>query len=141
MVLAEKILLLAVIAQVALTLGVLFILGRRRLPLITKKEIKISDIAVKSDAWPLTAQLASNNFQNQFQLPVLFYVLAAVALATNQATLWLAIGSCLFVATRYVHSIIHITKNRVYRRFYVYVSGLLVLAALWLGFAVQIILA
>jgi hypothetical protein len=141
MVMAEKILLLAVVAQVALTLGVLFILGRRRLPLVAAKQIKVSDIAVKTDAWPLPAQLASNNFQNQFQLPVLFYVLAAVALATNQASMWLAIGGCIFVATRYAHTFIHITKNRVYRRFYVYVSGLLVLTALWLGFAVQILFA
>lgn len=141
MAMAEKILLLSVIAQVALTLGVLFILGRRRLPLVATNKIKISDIAVKADAWPLPAQLASNNFQNQFQLPVLLYALAAIALATNQVSMWLAIGAAVFVATRYVHTIIHITKNRVYRRFYVYVTGLVILAALWLGFAVQILFA
>ncbi|MGJ8528347.1 MAPEG family protein [Maritalea sp.] len=137
MIFVEKLLLLAVFAQVFLTFLVLIILGRRRLPLVSSQQINVSDIAVESKAWPLSAQLASNNLANQFQLPVMFYALAAICLATNQTNLWLAILAVLFVFSRYIHTAIHITTNRVYRRFVAYVTGMAILAIMWLGFAIQ----
>ena len=106
-------------------------------PLVYGEKIKVADIALDGDAWPLSAKLASNNFANQFQLPILFYALAAINLATQQTALWLAILAVLFVITRYIHTAIHITKNRVFRRFFAYVTGMAILAIMWLGFAVQ----
>jgi len=133
----EKLLLIAVFAQVFLTFAVLIILGHRRVPLVYGEKIKVADIALDGEAWPLSAKLASNNFANQFQLPILFYALAAINLATQQTALWLAILAVLFVITRYIHTAIHITKNRVFRRFFAYVIGMAILAIMWLGFAVQ----
>lgn len=137
MVFVEKLLLIAVFAQVFLMFAVLFILGSRRLPLVFNKKIKIADVALDGEAWPLPAKLASNNFSNQFQLPMLFFALAGVALAIQQVSLWLAILAVLFVISRYIHTAIHITGNRVHRRFLVYVIGMAILALMWLGFAVQ----
>ncbi|MCZ4270998.1 MAPEG family protein [Maritalea porphyrae] len=134
---AEKLLLVAVFAQVFLTFAVLIILGYRRVPLVFQEKIKVADIALDGEAWPLGAKLASNNFANQFQLPIMFYALAAVALATEQVTMWLAILGVLFVLSRYIHAAIHISKNRVYRRFFAYVTGMVILAIMWLGFAIQ----
>ena len=134
---AEKLLLVAVFAQVFLTFAVLIILGHRRVPLVFQEKIKVADIALDGEAWPLGAKLASNNFANQFQLPIMFYALAAVALATEQVSLWLAILGVLFVLSRYIHTAIHISKNRVYRRFFAYVTGMAILAIMWLGFAIQ----
>jgi len=137
MISAEKLLLVAVFAQVFLIFGVLLILGRRRLPLVFTDQIKIADIAIDGQAWPLKAKLAANNFANQFQLPMLFFALAGVALATEQVKMWLAILAVLFVISRYIHTAIHITKNRVYRRFFAFVTGMVLLATMWLGFAIQ----
>lgn len=137
MISAEKLLLVAVFAQVFLTFAVLIILGHRRVPLVSQHKIKIADIALDGEAWPLTAKLASNNFANQFQLPILFYALVAIALATAQVSLLLAILGVLFVLTRYIHTAIHISKNRVYHRFFAYVTGMVILATMWLGFAIQ----
>jgi len=133
----EKLLLTAVFAQVFLTFSVLIILGHRRVPLVFGNKIKVSEIAIDGEAWPLSAKLASNNFANQFQLPVLFYALVALVFATGKVSMWLAILAVLFVASRYIHTAIHITKNRVYRRFIAYVTGLVLLATMWLGFAIQ----
>ena len=141
MILAEKILLLAAVGQVSLTMLVLYILGRRRLPLIAAKKIKIADIATGPDAWPLEAKLAHNNFANQFQLPVLFYALLALVVASGMATVWMAALAVAFVFSRILHTIIHITSNRVKRRFVIYVVGMALLGVMWLGFAIQIILA
>ena len=46
----------------------------------------------------------------------------------------------LFVGLRYAHAGIHVTSNRVHRRFIVYTAGLAVLALFWLWLILRILL-
>jgi hypothetical protein len=46
----------------------------------------------------------------------------------------------LFVALRYAHAAIHVTTNRVHRRFAVYTAGLVVLALLWLWLVLRLLI-
>ena len=80
MTLIEKALTLAIVLQVLLTLGILVWMGFERVPRVARGEIAVADIAVDRQAYPLQARLLSNSFDNQFQLPVLFYVAALLAL-------------------------------------------------------------
>ena len=139
--LADKLLVLAVGAQVLLTLSILVALGVERVPRIARGEIKVADIAVERTAYPLRARLLSNNLDNQFQLPVLFFVAALLALWTGASPWWEVLAAWLFVLLRYVHAAIHVTTNRVYRRFFAYAAGLAVLAVLWLMLLIRIITA
>lgn len=136
----EKLLVLAIAAQVLLTLGILLLLGRERVPAVMSGKVAIKDIAVESDAYPLHARLLSNNFDNQFQLPVLFYVAALVGLWAGGVGWVEVILAWAFVALRYVHAAIHVTTNRVHRRFAVYTAGLSVLGLLWLWLLVRVLL-
>jgi hypothetical protein len=139
--LTAKLLVLAISAQVLLTLLVLVLMGRERVPRVLSGEIKLDDIAVERTAYPLKARLLSNNFDNQFQLPVLFYVGALLALWLGAPSL-LEVGlAWLFVALRYVHAAIHIGANNVQRRFAAYSAGLAVLALFWLVLLLRILLA
>lgn len=139
--LADKLLVLAVGAQVLLTLSILVALGVERVPRIARGEIKVADIAVERTAYPLRARLLSNNLDNQFQLPVLFFVAALLALWAGASPWWEVLAAWLFVLLRYVHAAIHVTTNRVYRRFFAYAAGLAVLAVLWLMLLIRIIIA
>lgn len=139
--LADKLLVLAVGAQVLLTLSILVALGVERVPRIARGEIKVADIAVERTAYPLRARLLSNNLDNQFQLPVLFFVAALLALWAGASPWWEVFAAWLFVLLRYVHAAIHVTTNRVYRRFFAYAAGLAVLAVLWLMLLIRIIIA
>ena len=47
--------------------------------------------------------------------------------------------SWLFVLSRIVHAYIHVTSNRVPRRFFAFIFGVAVLAIMWVYFAVQIL--
>lgn len=137
----EKLLILAMAAQVLLTIAILVLMGRERVPRVMSGEIKVADIAVERSAYPLRAQLLSNNFDNQFQLPVLFYTGVLLAMITG-GTGWVeAILAWLFVALRYVHAAIHVTTNRVHRRFAAYSAGLAVLALFWLWLVFRILSA
>jgi len=138
--LIDKLLILAMVLQVLLTLVLLVWMGFERVPRVARGEIAVKDIAVDRNAYPLRARLLSNSFDNQFQLPVLFYVAVLLTLWSGGAG-WIEVMlAWLFVALRYVHAAIHVTTNRVYRRFAVYSAGLVVLALLWLWLVLRLVI-
>ena len=132
MTLTAKLLILAMALQVLLTMVILVLMGRERVPRVMSGEIPIADVAVERTAYPLRARLLSNNFDNQFQLPVLFYVAGLLVLWTGSVGWLELLLAWLFVGLRYVHAAIHVTSNAMLHRFAVYTAGLAVLAALWL---------
>lgn len=137
--LATLLILLALWTQGALTLALLVILGRRRVPLVMEKKIAVRDIALDTGPWPEDAQKASNAFDNQFQLPVLFAIGIAIAIYLGAG--WPeAVLAWVFVLSRIVHAAIHVTTNHVYRRFSAYVVGFGVLTALWIAILVRLVL-
>jgi len=77
---------------------------------------------------------AADNFRNLFEVPVLFYALVAVALATHQTPNWLVVGAWAFVALRVAHSFIHCTYNKVMHRLAAFVTGFALVVALWVSF-------
>ena len=139
--LIAKLLILAVAAQVFLTIAILVLMGRERVPRVMSGEIDVKAIAVERDAYPLKARLLSNSFDNQFQLPILFYVAALLALMLGGVTWLEVIAAWLFVGLRYAHAAIHVTTNHVLNRFAVYASGLAVLTILWLLVLFRLLLA
>jgi hypothetical protein len=139
--LTEKLLLLAIAAQVLLTLAILILMGRERVPRVMRGEISMADIAVDRSAYPLRARLLSNNFDNQFQLPVLFYAAAILALLIGPIGWAEAVLAWAFVALRYVHAFIHVTTNHVLSRFAAYAAGLAVLALFWLWLVIRILMS
>jgi hypothetical protein len=139
--LVDKLLILITAAQVFLTLAILVWMGMERVPRVMRGEIAVADIAVDRSAYPLRARLLSNNFDNQFQLPVLFYVAVLLSLAVG-GTGWVEVLlAALFVALRYLHAGVHVTSNAVFRRFGLYFSGLVVLGLLWLWLVLRILLS
>lgn len=77
---------------------------------------------------------AADNFRNLFEVPVLFYALTAVALATSHIPTWLVAGAWLFIALRALHSFIQCTYNKVMHRFPVFVASFFLIMALWVAF-------
>ena len=77
---------------------------------------------------------AADNFRNLFEVPVLFYALGAVALATQQTPGWLVVGAWAFVGLRVVHSFIHCTYNKVVHRLAAFLLSFMLLVALWVAF-------
>ncbi len=87
-----------------------------------------------------TLRQVSNAFANQFEVPVLFYVLTALALFTRKADLVFVILAWVFVLSRYVHAFVHVTSNNLKLRFPAFVVGVVVLLIMWVLFAFAILL-
>lgn len=77
---------------------------------------------------------ASDNYNHLFELPTLFYVLCILAISTQHIPSWLPILACLFAVSRIIHSTIQCTYNRVMHRFFIFIVGLVLLTAMWLGY-------
>jgi hypothetical protein len=132
--------LLPVFALILLTFGLNVWMGYARTSSIRRGEVKIRDIALGERNWSKETQQINNAFHNQFELPVLFYVLVAFALITRQADLVFVLMSWLFVALRYTHAYIMVTTNYVPRRAQVHFVAMIILALMWLIFALRILI-
>ncbi len=131
--------LLPVFVQVALTFVLLYWQGYVRVGHTSRGEVKIRDIALRQANWPEQATKLSNAFENQFELPVLFFVLVVLALFTRKADLVFVVLSWVFVLSRLVHAFIHVTTNRVSRRFFAYSVGSVTLLVMWTIFVLRIL--
>lgn len=125
-------LIVPVLVQIAWTLGILVMTGRMRAAAVRSGEVKLRQVALSNDAWPERIKAFGNNYANQFETPVLFYVLVGLALYTG-ATHWGAVTlAWAYVASRIGHTLVHTGANNVLLRFRIFVGGVFALIGLWL---------
>ena len=129
-----KPLLIPLLAQVALTFIVMVTMYHQRLSEMKKRKIapqtaksRSGMIGVLSDS-----ETSADNYANLFESPVLFYIAILLALILMLQDNILVVLSWCYVASRYVHSFIHITYNRVMHRFTVFIFSCFVLLAIWM---------
>jgi hypothetical protein len=101
-----------------LTLVVWIVMFRRRIGAIRTLGLNPTTRA-DLEAFPAPAVNASNNLQNLFELPVIFYavVLALLQMQVTRLDVVCAFG---FFVFRIAHSTIHCTYNHIMQRFTVY---------------------
>jgi hypothetical protein len=131
--------LLPLFIQVVLTLGLLLWLGYLRRNDLKSGKVKVEQIALREPNWTVRTQQVVNCFANQFELPVLFYVLTILEIITRQADLIFLILAWVFVLTRLMHALVHTTSNMVMRRGAWYGFGAVALLVMWIIFMVRIL--
>ncbi len=121
----------AMLTQGAIALVLVLIMGSIRVPMVASGRMRMGDIALSREPWPEHEKRVSNTFDNQFQLPVLFYVACGISLFLG--SIWIeAVVAGLFVASRIVHAAIFAWRNHVPSRFATYTIGLGLLILFWL---------
>jgi hypothetical protein len=133
--------LLPVFVLVGLAFGLLLWMAGARRGALVGGETRIGDIALGQPNWPARATQIGNCFSNQFEMPLLFYVLIAIALPLRHADLVIVMLSWVFVVTRFAHAGIFVTSNDLRQRSLAWFAGVLVLFAMWLYFALKILLS
>lgn len=129
-----------VFVQVLLTLLVMYVMAYRRFSAVRAGEIR-GPIELRQANWPQRALQAEYNFQNQFELPVLFYVLAILSIITRHADLFFVLMAWVFAVLRIAHAVVHLTTNTIAYRGGFFIAGALVLTVMWLVFMARIMLA
>lgn len=119
-----------VLAQVFLTLAMFILLGMRKVKAVKAGEVNRQQAALNNQVWPDAVVKVSNNIANQFEAPILFFVLCLTLHSINAADLVAVSLAWLFALIRYVHAFVHTGSNYVPTRFRVFMLGCLVLIAL-----------
>ena len=132
--------LLPVFVLVGLTFVLLLWMATARTRALTGREVSLKDIALGQQNWPERTTQIGNCFSNQFELPLLFYILIALALPLRRVDLFLVLMSWVFVVTRFAHAGIFVTSNDLNRRSLAWFAGVLVLFAMWIYFALKLLL-
>ena len=131
----SNVILAPLFAQILLTFIVWVTMYKTRVEEMKKKKIHPQSLVDKQEAAGLLKDSAwpANNFNNLFEIPVLFYLLTIVIYITQTADDIFLVLLSAFVLTRYIHSYIQITYNKIMHRFKVYfVSSTIV----WVGWVI-----
>jgi len=125
-----------VIAQALLAAAVAARLYAARVAEMRARRIPPQAIATsRTAAESLRNVAAADNFRNLFEAPVLFFAVCGALAITDTVTAAQLVLAWAYVALRTVHSVIHVTYNRVIHRLFAYVASMVCLYAMWALFA------
>ena len=126
-------------ALVALIFLVSMTLVQARLGHMQRQRPRAADFvdSEASRAYFRPVERPAANLANLFEMPVLYFALVPLMLATGLATLAQVVLAWLYVAARAAHSIAHIAGG-VRWRFALFLLSNALLAAMWIGFAIDV---
>jgi hypothetical protein len=101
--------------------------------------VRPDNIALREPNWSKRTTQLANAFSNQFELPVLFYVLTILEYVTHLAGIVFVALAWVFVIFRVLHAYVHVTSNVVRLRGMLYGVGALVLAIMWVIYIIEVL--
>jgi hypothetical protein len=131
--------LLPLFVEVILTFALMFWMGALRNGDFRSGAVKPQDVALREPIWPGRTAQAANSFSNQFELPVLFYVLTILEWVTRHVGYVFVILAWIFVICRVLQAYIHLTSNDYRLRSTFYSIGALVLMIMWALYIVEVL--
>ncbi len=119
-----------VLAQVILTIAMFIVLAARKARAIEAGLVDRKEAALDNRVWPAGVVQVSNNIANQFETPILFYVLCVVLYLSGGAGVAAIALAWAYAISRYAHAYVHIGSNYVPARMRIFLFGCLVLMAM-----------
>ena len=87
---------------------------------------------------PPDVTIWNRNLINLLEMPMLFYVVSICFYVTHLVRPGVLRYAWIYVALRIVHSLIHVTSNRIMARLVVYAASNVILLSLWVRFFIRI---
>ena len=117
-------------------------LGSDRLGELRSRRIHPQQVATsKQMGETLQIVQSADHFRNLFEVPVLFYAVCGFIAITRLTTLFLLACAWGYVVLRAAHTYVHLTHNKVVRRFQLFVASTIVLYVMWGVFAARLIMS
>ena len=127
----------AMFAMVILTTIVGGVAITARIKSIRNKSMKARSFKLMDGEMPEIVIKTTRNFNNQFELPTLFYVVAILNITATRPTALSLTLAWAFVVTRYAHSLIHITRNHLLHRMTAFWLGVFCVLGLWIDLVIR----
>jgi hypothetical protein len=130
-----------VCGQILLTFIVQLSLISRRIRAVQRARVNPQVIAdsLRFDEVMKGLENISDNFENLFEMPVLFYLASVLIFVLQRTDSFYLIAGWSFVFFRALHSFIHCTYNRVTHRSYAYMLSSIILWAIWVRIGYQLL--
>ena len=129
----SKLIFYPVVFQIILTFYMYVRLAVLKARAIGSSEVDLTRRALHNDAWPDYVIKSSNNVQNQFESPVLFYALCFMLWAIDAVSVLVLVLAWAYVVLRIIHVVVHTGTNYVPVRKKVFIISTLVLMSLCLS--------
>ena len=109
-----------------------------RAAVVRSGAVTYADIKAGRARWPDPARYISENYNNQFEFPVLFHACVPLLLVTGLADGVAVALAWLFLAARLGHAIVHTTTNYVPYRGLLFGVSVTAVILMWLWFALRL---
>jgi len=80
-----------------------------------------------------------HNYSNLFEVPILFYAIVAIAIATQHIDETLVVLAWVFVGFRIAHTLIHVSYNNILHRLTVFFAAYVAVGIMWVRVVSDII--
>lgn len=126
--------------MVFITLGIMCLALAARVQSVMTGQVKARSYKLMdAEVYPDNVIKTTRNFNNQFEIPVLFYVVCLLFLVLDiDRSLGLVLAWS-FVFARFFHVVVHITYNKLYHRMFAFWMGNILVAALWVTLVTKVI--
>jgi hypothetical protein len=115
-------------------------MGAAKRRAVREGQVKLGDVAVDNSRWPDGVRKINNNYNNQFELPVLFFAILPLLIMLVKVD-WLQVAlAWVFIASRILHSLIHMGSNIIMQRGLAFVVGFFAIGLMWLWFGLRLFL-
>jgi hypothetical protein len=132
---------LPVLVQILITISGYLLLGVRKSRAVKSNNVDLKKAALDNDAWPDYVLVISNNIRNQFQVPVLFYVLCILFYSIDAVSAMVLYLAWAFVISRAIHAYIHMSSNFVPARFTLFTIGFIIMIVMVVFAAIALLSA
>jgi hypothetical protein len=131
--------LLPLFVEVVLTFVLLFWMAPLRGRDFRAGVANYDNIALREPNWSVGTLQVAYSYSNQFELPVLFYVLTILAYFTHHAGFLFVALAWIFAIFRILHAYVHVTSNNVCARGPLFGVSALALAIMWIIYIVEML--
>ena len=123
-------------AMVLLTFIVSILSLKARLSSVRSKQIKPAYFLLMNEKVageiPERVRVTTRAVNNMYELPVLFYLGAVMAVALELESTLTIITAWIFILSRYIHAWIHLTYNNIIHRMRIFSLGFITVLVLWI---------
>jgi hypothetical protein len=135
----QEAILCAMAAQVGLTFLVLFQIPFRRIRARRAGRVNVDDFKFgESVNVPDEVRIPNRNLMNLLEMPLLFYVACLTLYVTKTVDATALRMAWAYLGLRVVHSVVHLTYNKVGHRLAAFAASNVVLATLWIRLAAHL---
>lgn len=129
----QTVILLPMMALVGWTLAVLLLIPYQRFKAAYAGQISANDFKFGESATvPTVVSIPNRNFMNLLEAPVLFYALSLTFFVTQQATPLAVNLAWGYFSLRVLHSMVHLSYNKVTHRLIFFAASNVLLTLLWI---------